>query len=143
MEKTVELVKFSIKFKAKLSLNSFPTVEAYSGSPDEDLAKKYNWPVKTVTIIRADKTRIAQVTHFLPIDREMRSLFENDALLERYKEILDDITLDKEWPPETISRSIGINTLVLFMAAYGLLKIKEVTFMRELIFHLIRIFHKK
>ena len=60
---------------------------------------------------------------------------------------MDSLTKDIRWPSITVSRSIGINGIVLFISMYKILKIKpseskvSIQDMEDLIWELVKTFH--
>lgn len=124
VEKTIELLKVSIQEDARLSVNSFPLIEAYAGATINNVAKEESWPF-TTDIAVTDNGDFEYIVNYLPIDQEMRKVVENDRLMKEFSEIMTELTEDIRWPSVTVSRSIGINSLVMFMAAYKILGIRE------------------
>ena len=122
VQKTVDLLKVSIAEGARLSVNSFPLIEAYAGALINEVAAREGWPVTRDTAV-TENGNFEYVVSYLPIDPEMRRVVEDDRLMKEFNEILARLVKDKRWPSVTVSRSIGINSLVMFMAAYKLLNV--------------------
>jgi len=124
VEKTMELLKVSIEEGARLSVNSFPLIEAYAGAPINEVAAREGWPVTKDTAV-TENGNFEYVVSYLPIDSEMRMVVEDNYLMKEFNDILARLVKDNRWPSATVSRSIGINSLVMFMAAYKILNISE------------------
>ena len=54
----------------------------------------------------------------------MRKIVDNNNYQIEFDKIMEEITKDSRWPSVTVSRSIGINGIVMFMAMYKILNIE-------------------
>ena len=176
IEKSIELLHESIEHSVRLSVNSFPLIEAYAGAPINQLADKKKWP-RTVSSIQHGDKKWSYTVNYLPINEELRKLVidvqysdtgeslpkqpneiiidsddhgnytfveneevqvaENasnsgngrkytiviDKWLTEFDKIMEEITTDPRWPSVPVSRSIGINGLVSFIALYNCLQV--------------------
>lgn len=146
VEQTVELLRESIKYRSKLSVNSFPLIEDYAGVPLEGIAAERNWPIQRAAL-EHDGKEWEYIVSFLPVDEGIRGIVENDRLLEELDRTMKELNSDEKWPSMTVSGSIGVNGLAMFVAAYRLLNIgpqeSQVTIenMTDLIWQLMETFN--
>ncbi len=145
-EKSLELLFESLKYGSKLSINSFPIIEAYAGAPINQIAVKNKWS-KVLRNIEYDGKVFEYIESYLPVDNEIRKICKNNEILNELHRVMKELSDDSRWPGTTVSRSIGINALAMHIAAYRLLHIDEkyssisINDMKEMIWKLIKKFH--
>ena len=68
---------------------------------------------------------VEEPLYYLPMDERIRRAVEADALISTSHEVYERLRQWEGWPRRMISRLIGVNTLVLFIAAYSILNITK------------------
>ena len=125
IEHTIALLREAIAHEVRFSINAFPLIEAYAGAPINDLAKKHGWPTTSASL-QHNGNQWEYIVSYLPLDPVLRGIVSDESVagepwMHRFDAIMDRLTKDPRWPTLPISRSIGINGLVMFMSIYELL----------------------
>eukprot|EP01105_Mastigella_eilhardi_P028581 TRINITY_DN9518_c0_g1_i1.p1 TRINITY_DN9518_c0_g1~~TRINITY_DN9518_c0_g1_i1.p1 ORF type:complete len:1615 (-),score=344.90 TRINITY_DN9518_c0_g1_i1:26-4201(-) len=117
---------------ARLSLNCFPFLELYAGSPLKQLAEQNCWPIVYETQVTVEGNVVEHATSLLPKDDFIRASLCDNKLLSKFDEVVDNMTRDPRWPTNTpVDRSIGVNGLAMFIAAIELLHVDNPEFSAE------------
>ncbi|MBN1526020.1 MAG: radical SAM protein [Candidatus Omnitrophica bacterium] len=124
IERTSELIREALEAGNRLSINSFPLLEAYPGARINRIAAEEGWPVEKETISYGGRTW-EYASSYLPIDIEIRKLVENGRFLKEFDAVMDEISRDPRMPVTPIARTLGINSIVMFIAAHRLLDVKQ------------------
>jgi radical SAM superfamily enzyme YgiQ (UPF0313 family) len=144
--KTVELIENSLSRHGRLSVNTFLLIEAYPGAPLNRLADIEGW-LRERERVSYEGQSWEYTASYLPLDPEMRECVAGGRLLAAYDALMEEITADKRWPDKPVPRTIGVNSLAMFLAAYQLLRVSpgestvSASRMRDLIFKLVSKFY--